>query len=163
MAGDETEYIRWFDSLDSDDVAIVGGKNASLGEMIASLREAGVRVPDGFAMTAHAYRTFVAHNDLEERIREQIEQLDGDESLRRIGKAIRQMISRGEYPDDLRDAVAEAYGELSGRYDVDEVDVAARSSATAEDLPEASFAVLRVVADAERVAGHAEEREEVPA
>jgi pyruvate, water dikinase len=101
------EYVAWLEDLGSGDVARVGGKNASLGEMIRSLKDEGVRVPDGFATTADA---------------------------------IRRLFLDGEFPKPIRDSVARAYRELSRRSGMDEVAVAVRSSATAEDLPEASFA-----------------------
>ena len=134
-------YVRWFEDLSSDDTALVGGKNASLGEMISALKEHGVRVPDGFALTAHAYRAFIEHNDLAEPIRERLGRLDGSErSLRTTGRAVRQMITRAPFPDDVAAALENAYAELAERTGEDEPGVAARSSATAEDLPSASFA-----------------------
>jgi pyruvate,water dikinase len=134
-------YIRWFEDLGSDDVPIVGGKNASLGEMLQSLSEAGIRVPGGFATTAEAYRQFLQANDLEARLESQLEELrKGDKSLQESGQAIRRLIRRADFPEELAEAIREAYRQLSERYEGDEVDVAARSSATAEDLPEASFA-----------------------
>jgi len=136
-----TTYTRWFDELTSDDVSQVGGKNASLGEMIGALREQGVRVPGGFATTADAYRQFVDHNDLSDRMQEHLSALrDGDRPLEEVGKAIRRLVLRSEFPESLEQAIREAYDELCRRHDRDEMDVAARSSATAEDLPEASFA-----------------------
>ena len=136
-----SEYIRWFENLDADDVPAVGGKNASLGEMITALREEEVRVPAGFATTARAYRDFLAENELEGQIREHLRAWHDDEAtLQETGKAIRRLFRSGEYPKGVAAAIRDAYGELSNRYEVDEVDVAARSSATAEDLPEASFA-----------------------
>jgi len=135
------EYVRWLDDLSNDDVAIVGGKNASLGEMIQSLQAEGVRVPGGFATTADAYRGFLKANDLDERLAEQLEKLSREEqSLEKTGKAIRQLIRGGEFPGPVAEAVRTAYRELCQRYESDEVAVAVRSSATAEDLPEASFA-----------------------
>ncbi len=134
-------YIRWFENLGSDDVGVVGGKNASLGEMLQTLAEAGIRVPDGFATTASAYREFLQANDLEEKMRSHLDDLrDGKESLQQAGKAIRRLFRRAEFPEALEDAIRNAYRQLCERYKQDEVDVAARSSATAEDLPEASFA-----------------------
>jgi pyruvate,water dikinase len=138
---DNGKLIRRFDSLNSDDTPIVGGKNASLGEMIQNLKERGIRVPDGFATTAEAYWHFIDENDLREKIAEQVERLDGsDKTLRSVGKKIRRLILEARIPDDLADSVRSAYAELSKQYDDDDVDVAVRSSATAEDLPEASFA-----------------------
>lgn len=137
----ENPYIRWFDQLKNTDVEIVGGKNASLGEMISSLKEEGVRVPDGFATTADAYWAFIEANQLQDQIQSQLHALENDkQSLADTGKAIRRMFHDAPFPDDLREAICEAYRELSRRYDVNEVDTAVRSSATAEDLPDASFA-----------------------
>ena len=137
----ENSYIRWFEDLNSDDVPSVGGKNASLGEMIAALKDEGVRIPDGFATTSEAYWAFVEANELEDRLRDRIQQFHQEEaSLQDAGKAIRRMFRHGSFPDEIAEAIREAYRKLSARYEVDEVDIAARSSATAEDLPEASFA-----------------------
>lgn len=135
-------YIRWLQDLSSDDVAIVGGKNASLGEMLSELKEQGVRIPDGFATTAEAYRAFIAHNDLDDRIRGLLDDFNsGDKDLNEVGEGIRRLfVHNTEFPEDMAQAIKDAYHELSQRYDTDEVDIAARSSATAEDLPEASFA-----------------------
>jgi pyruvate,water dikinase len=134
-------YIRWFEDLDSDAVPSVGGKNASLGEMISVLREEGVRVPGGFATTAQAYRTFVEANEIEDELRSRLSDWHAEEAtLQETGEAIRRLFRHGSFPEDIAEAIRAAYRELSGRYDRDEVDVAARSSATAEDLPEASFA-----------------------
>ena len=133
--------VRWLDDLTDDDVAEVGGKNASLGEMLRELGDAGIRVPDGFATTADAYRSFLDHNDLDEVLRAELDRLDDtDVEVADAGGAIREAIRDGELPDDLATAVTEAYEELSSRYGGEDVDVAVRSSATAEDLPEASFA-----------------------
>jgi pyruvate,water dikinase len=137
-----SKYIRWFEDLGSDDVPSVGGKNAALGEMIQQLKHQNIRVPDGFATTAEAYRAFINHNDLEEKIRDLLDSLEsGDKSLEEVGKSIRRLFTHHtEFPDEIEQGIREAYHELSQRYEVDEVDIAARSSATAEDLPEASFA-----------------------
>lgn len=134
-------YIRWFDDLDADDVPEVGGKNASLGEMLTALQAQGVRVPDGFATTAVAYRRYVSANELEDKLRRHLDAWHaGDATLQETGRRIRRLFRHGEFPDDIAAAIRHAYTALSERYDMDEVDVAARSSATAEDLPEASFA-----------------------
>ncbi|MFO7893625.1 MAG: phosphoenolpyruvate synthase [Longimicrobiales bacterium] len=138
---DDDALVVWFEELTSDDVERVGGKNASLGEMIRTLEEQGVRVPDGFATTARAYRSFLAENELEGRIGDALEAMDrGDRSLDETGSAIRELFVDGTFPDEVASAIREAYGELGERYGTDAPDVAARSSATAEDLPEASFA-----------------------
>lgn len=134
-------FIRWFADLSSEDVPLVGGKNASLGEMIRALKKEQIRVPDGFATTADAYRTFLEANDLTDRIRAQLTDFEhGKQSLEKTGKAIRRLFGRADFPEDLAAAICQAYQELGKRSATDNVDVAVRSSATAEDLPEASFA-----------------------
>jgi pyruvate,water dikinase len=134
-------FIRRFDTLTNEDVALVGGKNASLGEMIGALKEEGIRVPDGFATTAETYRHYLAANDLGDAIRAQLDALAaGEQPLDETGAAIREMIREGTFPEESAEAIRAAYRELSARYDAEAIDVAARSSATAEDLPEASFA-----------------------
>jgi pyruvate,water dikinase len=127
--------------ISSADLARVGGKNASLGELVRSLRKVGVRVPDGFATTAHAYRSFIAENQLQEPIKHALARLkENSASLPATGAAIRQMILRGRLSAALRAEIRAAYGALSGRAGRSTLDVAVRSSATAEDLPTASFA-----------------------
>ncbi|WP_058554794.1 phosphoenolpyruvate synthase [Thiohalocapsa sp. ML1] len=127
--------------LSNADVPRVGGKNASLGEMIAALAGEGVRVPDGFATTADAYRRFLRENALEDRIRAQVNaHRHGEQSLRETGEAIRGLLLDGRLPEDLTDALRGAYRKLAEQLGRAEPDVAVRSSATAEDLPEASFA-----------------------
>lgn len=133
--------VLWFETLKRGDVALVGGKNASLGEMVQALGSKGIKVPPGFATTASAFRAFLAHNALEAPIAQHLARLgDGRETLAEAGAAIRKMIVAGEWPEDLRAAITESYGELGRRVGVPEPSVAVRSSATAEDLPEASFA-----------------------
>jgi pyruvate,water dikinase len=137
----DQQYVRWFEDLTSDDVTLVGGKNASLGEMLRALKDQGIRVPDGFATTAATYRAFLEANDLEDRIRRHLEELhQGEATLQQAGKAIRRLFYAAAFPEEFADDIRQAYCQLSRHYDTDEVDVAARSSATAEDLPEASFA-----------------------
>lgn len=137
----ENSYIRWFSDLTNKDVEVVGGKNASLGEMIGTLKEEGVRVPDGFATTAEAYWQFLQHNDLKKQIESNIDRLEKEkQSLEETGKTIRRQFYQSEFPQEVEQAIRQAYQELSQKYDTEEVDIAARSSATAEDLPEASFA-----------------------
>ena len=141
MNSGEKPLVRWFEDLGSDDVDEVGGKNASLGEMVRTLKKEGVNVPGGFATTAHAYRSFIDANGLENKIRRRIEELkNGDSPLNKVGRSIRGFFSHAAFPEDLAEAVREAYNELSRRNGEDEVSVAVRSSATAEDLPDASFA-----------------------
>jgi len=134
------EQVIWFNQLNMGDVPRVGGKNASLGEMISGLQGKGVQVPDGFATTADAYRAFIAHNGLDERIRSALESLDINDvnALAKTGSQIRQWIIDTPFPAALQAAIAEAFKQLqNGNH---ELRVAVRSSATAEDLPDASFA-----------------------
>ena len=135
------QYVRRFRELGIDDVPLVGGKNASLGEMYRALSGAGVRVPNGFATTAQAYRDYLAHNDLHTRIRETLAQLDVDDvdALATSGAQIRGWIVDAELPPLLAGEISAAYAEMTAEYG-DDTDVAVRSSATAEDLPDASFA-----------------------
>jgi len=140
-SGKNAQYIRWFEDLGNDDVPMVGGKNASLGEMIGRMKEESIRIPDGFATTAEAYWEYVDHNDLREKIKSLLDEMDkGNKSLEEVGRKIRRMFRKGEFPENIEKEISAAYGELSDRYDTSEVDVAVRSSATAEDLPTASFA-----------------------
>ena len=134
-------YVRWFDQIGIDDVPLVGGKNASLGEMYRKLASAGVKVPNGFAITAEAYRYFLRETGVDAQIKEILRELDtGDiENLRSRGTRVRHAIMSAEIPADLEQAIAEAYAELSADA-AHPLDVAVRSSATAEDLPDASFA-----------------------
>ncbi len=141
MSTKSEDAIRWFETLSNEDVAIVGGKNASLGEMIAHLQARGVRVPGGFATTAQAYRDFLQHNQLEPALRAQLSAWQkGDQSLADTGSAIRALIGEGVFPEATSHAICAAYAELGRRNGHRETAVAVRSSATAEDLPEASFA-----------------------
>ena len=134
-------WIRWFDQLGMGDVPLVGGKNASLGEMRKALTPLGIRTPDGFATTADAYRAFLAAGALEPVIREALDRLDINDidNLQAAGARVRSAILGAELPKALADGIAEAYGRLEAQYGAN-CDVAVRSSATAEDLPEASFA-----------------------
>ncbi|TVR54623.1 MAG: phosphoenolpyruvate synthase, partial [Gemmatimonadales bacterium] len=141
MSRASSAFVRPFAELGSSDLGEVGGKNASLGEMIRALQDSGVRVPDGFATTSHAYRRFLEENDLEAPIRKVLEEMDaGDISLSKAGERIREMILGGTFSEALAAAIREAYRELSQTAGKEAVDVAVRSSATAEDLPDASFA-----------------------
>ncbi|OGL02763.1 MAG: phosphoenolpyruvate synthase [Candidatus Rokubacteria bacterium RIFCSPHIGHO2_12_FULL_73_22] len=137
----ERPLVVWLGDLDRGRVAEVGGKNASLGEMLRHLAGAGIHVPDGFATTAAAYWRFVDANDLRERIAGTLEDLKrGRLPLARAGRALRRLFTDGAIPPELADAVAAAYRTLGERIGRRDPDVAVRSSATAEDLPEASFA-----------------------
>jgi pyruvate, water dikinase len=134
-------WIRAFEELGRGDVALVGGKNASLGEMIRALSGQGIRVPAGFATTAEAYRRFVAENHLEGVIVAQVDALHADPPrLAEVGEAIREAFLAATLPEEIATAIREAYRALAARRGGRDPDVAVRSSATAEDLPEASFA-----------------------
>jgi pyruvate,water dikinase len=132
-------YIIPFERLKNSDVELVGGKNASIGEMISGLASLGVSVPGGFATTAHAYRDFLAQDGLDRRIREVLAQLDVDdvEKLAEVGREIRGWMLATPFPSRLNDEVLESWHKMGQGADFA---VAVRSSATAEDLPEASFA-----------------------
>ncbi len=132
----EEQQILWFQDLSMEDVPLVGGKNASLGEMISNLSRAGVRVPGGFATTAHAFRHFMHVNGLDGRILPLLEELDIEDvdALAEAGRTIRRWIEQSPLPEALELAIRQAYEEMGAP------SVAVRSSATAEDLPEASFA-----------------------
>nr|WP_194249372.1 phosphoenolpyruvate synthase [Halomonas salicampi] len=134
------EYILWFDQLGMADVESVGGKNASLGEMISNLSEVGVTVPGGFATTAHAYREFLSHEGLNERINDTLKRLDVDDvkALSEAGRNIRQWVMDTPLPPAFEASLREAYEHLQKQHP--NLKVAVRSSATAEDLPDASFA-----------------------
>ena len=134
--------VIWFENLRMTDVEQVGGKNASLGEMISQLAEKGVRVPGGFATTAEAYRAFLSHNGLNERISAALAGLDVDDvvELARVGAQIRQWILDTPFPAELEADIKAAWDKLVADAGTDQISVAVRSSATAEDLPDASFA-----------------------
>ena len=138
--GTQVELVRWLEEADRDDVATLGGKNASLGEMIQRLGAKGIDVPEGFATTSTAYWRFVEANDLTEVVRDRIEDLHGGRPLHEVGTALREAFEAATMPDDLASEVRTAYAGLCERVGRDGVDVAVRSSATAEDLPDASFA-----------------------
>jgi pyruvate,water dikinase len=138
----DVEYIRWFAELSLDDVPLVGGKNASLGELSRAFAAVGVRVPPGFAITADAYRLFLHEAHLEQQITVLLQDLNTHDlaTLRQRGRQVRQAILAAPWPATLAAAVVTAYDRLSADCHTDAVDVAVRSSATAEDLPDASFA-----------------------
>jgi pyruvate,water dikinase len=134
-------FILWFDEITYNDVPLVGGKNASLGEMYSKLTPKGIKVPYGFAVTAEAYRYFVKENGLDRKIKEILSGLNTRdvEDLQRRGKKIRNLILKAKMPGLLAEEIKKAYSKMEEMYGKD-VDVAVRSSATAEDLPDASFA-----------------------
>ncbi|MCG5514713.1 MULTISPECIES: phosphoenolpyruvate synthase [unclassified Ectothiorhodospira] len=136
------KYVIWFQDLGMNDVPDVGGKNASLGEMIRGLSEAGVRVPGGFATTSYAFREFLRHEGLADRINNELSKLDVDDinALREAGARIRQWVVETPFPPALNEAITEAWNRMMEEAAGDEFTVAVRSSATAEDLPDASFA-----------------------
>ena len=142
---EQIDRVRQLTDLGRGDTALVGGKNASLGEMIRNLEAVGIRVPDGFATTADAYREFIAHNELESAIADRLEGLRADQrNLGDIGRSVRGMILEAELQPPLTEAILTAYRGLpssrSRSVKSSGASVAVRSSATAEDLPEASFA-----------------------
>jgi pyruvate,water dikinase len=135
------KYIRWFSEISIDDVSLVGGKNASLGEMYRELGGSGVKVPNGFAVTAEGYRHFLRSTGLDRRIPELLAGLETQnvENLRTRGRRVRDAVLAAQLPAELEGEINAAYEQLAGGRHVP-LDVAVRSSATAEDLPNASFA-----------------------
>ncbi len=156
----KNQFVLWFSETGIKDIDLVGGKNASLGEMYSNLRTKGIRVPNGFAVTSAAYRYFIAENGLDAKIKKILKGLDTGNmtNLAKRGYQIREAILSAQFPEDLRNEIVENYAKLSREYirhkdfkitrDKDDhtnhftggVDVAVRSSATAEDLVDASFA-----------------------
>jgi len=137
----QVDYIRWFADIGLNDIPQVGGKNASLGEMVQTLSTQGVKVPNGFAITADAYRYLLRSAGIDREIRQILSDLDTSnlDNLHDRGSRVRHAILGAEFPDDLKQAILDAYAELSHGH-ARPLDVAVRSSATAEDLPDASFA-----------------------
>ncbi len=137
----EEKFVKWFSEVGIDDVPSVGGKNAALGEMYRNLVPLGVNVPDGFALTADAYRHFFKNTGLDEEIKKILADLDTKniKNLQIRGKKVRDVILKATLPQDLQNIIAKSYAELERKYGKN-LDVAVRSSATAEDLPGASFA-----------------------
>ena len=133
--------VLWFEAVKRSHVGIVGGKNSSLGEMVQTLSARGVQVPPGFATTADAYWHYIEANQLRQVISDRLDDMSaGKKTLAETGQAIRSAFLHGEWPADTADAISTAYVELCKRAGKNELDVAVRSSATAEDLPDASFA-----------------------
>lgn len=135
------KFILWFDEVDMEDVSLVGGKNASLGEMYQNLTPKGIRIPNGFAVTAYAYHYLLEHAGIKKYIQEVLKDLNTKDmdNLTERGHRVRSAILGAEFPIELKNAILEAYHKLENLYGKD-VDTAVRSSATAEDLPDASFA-----------------------
>ncbi|MEK0337415.1 MAG: PEP/pyruvate-binding domain-containing protein, partial [Nitrosopumilus sp.] len=126
-------FILWFKDLTIDDVPLVGGKNASLGEMYRNLTKKGVRVPNGFAVTANAYRYLLKKAKIKNKIKEILSDLDTSNmrNLAERGRKVREAILNAELPEDLKEAITNAYKKLCNKYGQN-TDVAVRSSATAE-------------------------------
>lgn len=137
-----TKNILQLDQVGMNDIEIVGGKNASLGEMLQHLSKIGINIPNGFVITVDAFRHFIEFNALDQKIRALVGEIDYNnvESLRRAGLQVRSTIRNSKFPSELSAEIIEAYYKLSQNYGQDITDVAVRSSATAEDLPDASFA-----------------------
>ncbi|MEL6830487.1 MAG: phosphoenolpyruvate synthase [Pseudomonadota bacterium] len=137
----KSNAVKFFDSLRREDVALVGGKNSSLGEMVQSLAAKGITVPPGFATTSDAFRSFITSNDLGSVLSARLSELSsGKKTLAYTGAAIRHAIAGGDWPPEIEDEIREAYRTLCKRANIKDMPVAVRSSATAEDLPDASFA-----------------------
>lgn len=138
---EKKDFVKWFSEVGIADVPSVGGKNAALGEMYSNLVPLGVNIPDGFALTADAYRHFFKNTGLDEEIKKILSDLNTKDirNLQVRGKKVREAILKAKLPEDLNAVITKAYAELGNKYGKDS-DVAVRSSATAEDLPGASFA-----------------------
>ena len=146
MASDKSKrFILWFNEIGIEDIPMVGGKNASLGEMYQKLHQQGINIPNGFAITAYAYRYFLKYAGIEDEIKKILKDLDTHDlsNLMRKGREVRDIIRHSEFPPDLTQAIYLGYDKLAEEFSLkgmDNLDVAIRSSATAEDLPDASFA-----------------------
>jgi pyruvate, water dikinase len=146
MAGDKSKnFILWFNEIGIEDIPMVGGKNASLGEMYRNLHDHGINIPNGFAITAYAYRYFLRYAGIEEEVKKTLKDLNTRDlgNLMRKGREVRDVIRHADFPPDLTQAIYLSYEKLAeefGQKGLDNLDVAIRSSATAEDLPDASFA-----------------------
>ncbi|MEM2486417.1 MAG: PEP/pyruvate-binding domain-containing protein, partial [Candidatus Bathyarchaeia archaeon] len=140
MTKSKNALIIWFENLRKDDIPLVGGKNANLGELI----NAGIPVPPGFAITAYAYRRFIEETGIADKIyaviREVVRDVNDPKQYEEASMKIRELIESTPIPEDIDKAVRSAYRELCKRLGVNDAFVAVRSSATAEDLPDASFA-----------------------
>lgn len=144
MKTSQQPFVRWLKDVGNNDVLEVGGKNASLGEMLQQLTKLGINIPSGFAVTAFSFRNYITSNYLEKPIKKYLNSYhEGKLSVEEAGRAIRKLIVNGIFPIPVAESIRDAYAELCQEYDTENVDVAVRSSATAEDLPSASFAGLQ--------------------
>jgi len=136
------KYIIWFREISSKDVPLVGGKNASLGEMYNSLTRKGINIPNGFALTTKAYWQFIKENKIDEKLKEIFRKFNprNIKNLQETGRIARKLILKAKFPESLKKEIIEAYNKLSQNYNQNDVDVAVRSSGVAEDQPTASFA-----------------------
>lgn len=136
------KYTIDLNKVSLNDINLVGGKNASLGEMLQNLKSLDIKVPNGFAINVKGYFDYIKHNKLDNKINDLVSNLNDSDiiELRKVGSQVRQIIRNGEFPDELKNEIKEKYLELSKQYGQEMTDVAVRSSATAEDLPDASFA-----------------------
>ena len=142
MKKNNSKFIKWFEEISIQDVPLVGGKNASLGEMFQRLTPQGIQIPPGFAVTADAFSVLIAQNGVSEKIYSLLSRLDPTDTnaLAKTGHEIRAIVRRVGIPENVAHEIREAYAQLCLRSGINELDVAVRSSATAEDLPDASFA-----------------------
>ncbi len=138
----EKKFILWYRDISKKDVPLVGGKNASLGEMISQLEKKGINIPNGFALTSFAFWHFLKENKIDEKLKEIFKKLNPKDpkNLKKTGEKARNLILRSKFPKDLEKEILDFYQKLSQKYGKKEIEVAVRSSATAEDLPSASFA-----------------------
>lgn len=142
MKKDNSQFIKWFEEISIKDIPLVGGKNASLGEMFQTLTPQGIQIPPGFAVTADAFSVLIAQNGISEKIYSLLSNLDTTETnkLAKTGHEIRALVRSVGIPEKIANEIRAAYDQLCLRSGIEELDVAVRSSATAEDLPDASFA-----------------------
>lgn len=142
MKKSNLKFIKWFEEISIKDIPLVGGKNASLGEMFQRLTPQGVSIPPGFAITADAFSVLIDQNEVSKKIYSQLSKLNTKDTgeLAKTGHEIRTLVRSLGIPENVAHEIRQAYTELCQRSGVEELDVAVRSSATAEDLPDASFA-----------------------
>jgi len=132
----KTKYVRWFEDVDSKGVAEVGGKNASLGEMIRNLKDKDIKVPDGFATTASAYYAFLDKKDgWRKKVKSLLDELESNRKpVHEVGDAIRELLIDAEFPAEVAEAIRGSYHELCCQYDANKMAVAVRSSANHDRL-----------------------------